>query len=246
MKLQAGRTLATIIGLGALLAGSAVAQESTASLYNRSSGPSLYIAHAAAGRNISATANPDFPIDIRMNNRCIVRHQVFGEILGPFTAPGGNYWFSVTPANVEHPCSGQPIFSGHPPAFTGTGTYLGVLDLDASNNLTGQIYPLDLSAIPAGGGRIELANGTLDDLVGTISAGGASASLTVSSFTLAEGAPPAGQFTANVTDQATSTHQYGPATLQFESRDLYIYVLAGSAANSSIQLIGPRIIRDVF
>ena len=67
----------------------------------------LYIGHAASGRNISSTTNPEYPVDISIGGHCIAQGSTFGEIRGPFTLPAGSYLIKV-----ERRECGQPLQCG--------------------------------------------------------------------------------------------------------------------------------------
>ena len=239
MKSLLSRTIIFVVALScALFEGSARAENPNTY---------LYIAHAVSGRNVSSTASPDFPVDIMVDNICMVKGQTFGEIRGPYSGVAGAYSFEISMANSGAPCTNPAIFTA-PVTFTAGNSYLGIITLAPSNNIIGQVYPIDLSPIGAGGARIMVANATLQGLTATLvaSPSGASASLNIPAASVAEGFPPTGLFTTSIYLEGTSTQETGPVPVQIESRNLYLYVLAGSATNKSVQLIGPKVIRDVF
>lgn len=242
MKLQLGRTVAFIVALSsasAIFAGTAQAQNPNTY---------LYIAHAASGRNMSSSTNPEFPVDISVDNICIAKGETFGEIRGPFSGVAGSFSFKITTANTGAPCTGTAIFTASV-SFTEGNTYLGIITLNGSNGVVGQVYPVDLSAVPAGQGRIMVANATLQNLSAKLAfspSGTAAGSLNVPASMVLGALPPAGMFTATVTPEGTSTVATGPVGVQIESRNVYLYVLGGSTSNNSVQVIGPKVIRDVF
>ncbi len=120
----------------------------------------LYLAHAVPGRNVPTavnplsgglpvpTPNPAFPVDFRVGNTCVAKGVSFRDIRGPFSWPAGIYDLSFTPANNLSPCSGNSLFSARVTFAPGIA-YIGVLTLDASSNITGQLYDADISSIPA-------------------------------------------------------------------------------------------------
>jgi len=210
--------------------------------------PYLYIAHAASGRNISSTTNPEFPVDISVDGYCLVKGESFGEIKGPLAGPAGDYGFVVSPANSALPCSNPAVYSVTVPLAAGS-TSLGIITLDASSHIIGQLYGLDLSTVPAGSGRVVVANATQQSLSATLTnsgSGGGSASVSIAANSDEESYAPAGEYTGSVYLDGSTTPVIGPLNVAIASRDLYLYVLAGSATNESLQLIGPKVIRDVF
>jgi hypothetical protein len=239
MKSPLGRSITFIVALGSFMfACSAVAQSNTY----------LYIAHAAPGRTLSSTTSPDLPVDISIDGKCIVQGETFGEIRGPFSGTGGTFDFKVSTANTAAPCSNPAIFTATG-TFAADTSYLGILTFDASNSIIGQIYPINLAPVAAGQGHLLIANATQQNLSAEIylSPSGATASgLVVPASTIAPGVAPAGLYTAKVFLQGPNTWETGPVNVQIESRNLYLYVLAGSATNNSVQVVGPKVIRDVY
>jgi hypothetical protein len=238
--LQLGRTMTFVVALScSLIAGSAQAQNPNTY---------LYIAHAASGRAISSTGNPEFPVDIQVDNICMVKGQSFGEIRGPYSGVAGTFTFQISEANSGAPCTNPAIFSAGVTFSTGN-SYLGIITLDSSNKIIGQVYPLSFSPIPNGQARIMVANATLQGLSATLAfspSGAAAGTLNIPASSVSEGAPPTGQFTTSIYLEGTKTLETGPAAVQVENRNLYLYVLGGSATNNSVQLIGPKVIRDIF
>lgn len=237
MRMTVSRMFAlAILSCGAMFLGSARAQDTNTY---------LYITDAASGRNISANANPAYPIDISANGVCIVKGESFGEIVGPFTGPAVSYAFDVSVASTQTPCSNPPVYSiSNVPLAAGT-TYFGVVTLDASNNVVGQIYAADFSSIPAGQSRVMIANSTGQNLTATLKGHG-DTSLDIAAGTMEEATAMSGRYSGYIYLQGTDTREAGPASIDAMSRDLYFYVLAGSASNDSVQIIGPKVIKDVF
>jgi hypothetical protein len=209
----------------------------------------LYIAHAAPGRSVSAVPapNPEYPVDFSVNGICLAQGISFGEIRGPLSGPAGTYTVQFTAANSATPCKGSPVLSASVTLATGT-TYFGVLTVNASKQVIGQIYSANLTPVPAGTGRFEIINATLDTLNTALynrNNGGLVGSLTVPASTITDGSASSGLFTANIAD-ASNNVLVGPVDVQVEPRNSYLYVLAGSTTNQSVQLIGPIVIREVF
>jgi len=209
----------------------------------------LYIAHAAPGRNVSATPapNPEYPVDFSVNGICLAQGISFGEIRGPLSGPAGTYTVQFTGANSATPCKGNPVLSASVTLAPGA-TYFGVLTVDASNHVIGQIYSANLTPVDAGTGRFEVINATVDTLNTPLynrNNGGLVGSLTVPASTIVDGFASSGIYTTHITD-ASNKVLVGPIDVQVEPRDSYLYVLAGSTTNQSVQLIGPLIIRGVF
>jgi hypothetical protein len=209
----------------------------------------LYIAHAAPGRNVSATPapNPEYPVDFSVNGICLAQGISFGEIRGPLSGPAGTYTVQFTAANSASPCQGNSVLIASV-TFVPGATYFGVLTVNASNHVIGQIYLANLTPVAAGTGRFEVINATVDTLNTLLynrNDGGLAGSLTVPASTIVDGFAFSGLYTTNITDAGNKV-LVGPVDVEVEPRNSYLYVLAGSTTNQSVQLIGPMVIRGLF
>ena len=211
----------------------------------------FYLVHAASGRNFSSTANPELPMDISVNDKCVVEGISFGDIRGPYAVSPGKFSFQVSMANSLKPCGNSPIFSGSSSMFA-ADTYVAVVSLGASNALTGQVYSLDLSSIAPGGARAFVVNATNQNLSATVTSmpttDGSGGQFPVPAGTLQMATPPLGVYYTSIylgLDQ-TDTLEAGPIQIETLARNAYIYVFAGSASNGTVQLIGPKSIYGVY
>lgn len=225
-----------LIALGsAIISGSAMAQDQNAY---------LYIAHAASGRVISSTTNPALPVDVSVNGICIAKGVPYGDIQGPFSGPAGTYTFLFKRANAAAACTGTAVFSASVALSPGK-SYFGVLSVGATNQVTGMIFPVDLSAISSGAGRYEIVNATQQTLGATVSKTGFNGSVFVQPGTLQAGLLQPGIYSTSVINTAYAVVS-GPMSAEIAQRNAYLYVIAGSAAKGSVQLIGPKVIAGVF
>jgi Domain of unknown function (DUF4397) len=239
IKMQCAVALLVVLG-SALIVNSANAQTA-----------SVYVAHAASGRSVSSTGSPEMPVDFMVssnpdlsNGTCIAKGVTFGQIAGPWSWPAGPYWIQWTAANTVTPCSGAPVYTSSILVAAGS-TYIGVLTLDASNNVVGQLYTPDLSSIPPGSGRIEVANASLDTLNASISGTNGTNTAVNAPGNILEATVPGGLYTSTILTQSNQV-LVGPVAVQIETRNWYFYVVAGSTATNSVQLIGPKLIRGVY
>ena len=208
----------------------------------------LYIAHAAPGRNISSTTNPEYPVDISIGGQCIAQGLSFGEIRGPFTLPAATYAAKLSIADATDPCGGSVVFSGSA-AITAGSSWMGMVALNSANQVVGKIFALDLKAVPTGRGILIVANTTTDNLTGTITVGDGTSSPLSANFaagTVTSVPVLKGLYNATVYPEGSSTAATGPTRFESVSRNVYLFVLAGSTANNSVQIIGPEVIRDVL
>jgi Domain of unknown function (DUF4397) len=214
----------------------------------------LYLANAVPGRSVATATpvlpvsptNPAFPVDFKVGSFCLAKGVSFGEIRGPISWPAGVYDISFTPANAASPCTGNSVFSASVTFAPGTA-YIGVLSLDSANAVRGQLYTADLSPISVlTYGRIEIVNASQDTLSATLtSPANGTVAAGVAPGNILEANAPGGLFTSTITDQSNKV-LVGPINVQIEQRDSYIYVLTGSTANNSVQLVGPAVIKGIF
>jgi hypothetical protein len=124
--------------------------------------------------------------------------------------------------------------------------YLGVLTFDSTNTLRLDVVNVDLSAVPAGQGRIVVLNSSAQELSGSVSLGTARTNISVAPGASVSTNAPAGIYTVTITAPGSPTVEAGPSLVPVSSRDLYIYVLAGSTTKHTVQLFGPKIVHGVF
>jgi len=208
----------------------------------------LYIGHAASGRNISSTTNPEYPVDLAIGGHCIAQGMSFGEIRGPFTLPAGSYSVKVSVADAANPCSAASVFSAGIGLAAGS-TSMGLISVNSAHQISARVFSVNLSAVPVGQGRVIVANTTSDNLIGSLTAGDGTPPPSGASFaagTVSVIAVPRGEYSAAIFPQGSSTAATGPLEVEVVSRNVYLVVLAGSTANGSVQFIGPHVIRNVF
>jgi hypothetical protein len=208
----------------------------------------LYIAHAAAGRNLSSTANPEYPVDISIGGHCVASGFSYGEIRGALTFPAGSYAAKVSVANSLNPCGGTAFYSATVTLAAGSVS-MGIVSVNNAHQPTAQIFTVDLSAVGAGTSRVVVANTTSSNLTGTFTLGDSTASPISGNFpagTVNAVGVPSNEYTAWVYPTGSSVLATGPIEFDLVSRNLYLVVLAGSTANNSVQIVGPQVIKNVL
>jgi hypothetical protein len=204
----------------------------------------LYIADAASGRALSPNANPALPLDVSVDGVCIAKGISYGDILGPYSGAAATYNFVFYTAQTGAPCSGAVAYSATV-ALAADTTYIGVLSVNASKVLAGQIYTADLSPIPTGYGRYQIINATPAPLNASITTIYGTSAITVEPGVLQGGLLNPNIFTSSIKDFFNNVLA-GPITVEVSQRNAYLYVIAGSADDQSVQYLGPKIIRGVF
>jgi hypothetical protein len=203
----------------------------------------LYIAHSVPGRNVSSTTNPEFPVDVTADGTCIVKGESFGEILGPFSLAAGSVKFDISRANTVSPCSNSPIYSASA-SLSPNANYFGVLSLNSSNAVTAQLFGPNFSGIVPGWSRVMIANVTGQNLTATLTSN-QSLYLNIPANSAVTQNVISGQYAGTVTLEGTTTMEAGPDSATLMSRNFYFWVLTGSATNNSVQIVGPKIVRDI-
>ena len=234
MKLNLGRTLMLLLGLSAAIFGSSAQAQVDPNSY-------FYLAHAASGRQYDG-GNPVFPLDISLNGVCISKGQSFGEIRGPFSAPAASFTFVFSAANSLDPCSNPALYSFTRSTSAGT-TYVAALTLNGSNALTSLVSTANLSTVGAKKSRLVVVNATQNSLTATLK-GSTTQTAPIAASSFSTFLPPAGMYAASISSGATT--ETGPVNVNLLQNNVYIFVVAGSTSNSSIQLFGPKPIWDAF
>ena len=236
MKVPFTRIFMLLIALGSgLLVNAALAQDTNSY---------LYIANAVSGRELSSTNNPAYPVDIALAGTCVAKGVSYGDIGGPYVVAAGRFMIAITKADAASPCGGASVFSTLGGTSPGV-TYLGVLALNASNTIVGLLYSINLTGLNSFEERFEVVNTTTSSLHATISANGGTGTLQLPASTIDTGTAVGGIFTAAIWD-SSNNQVAGPAIVPAQPQNVYIYVVAGSEANHSIQLLGPAVIHGVF
>jgi len=154
----------------------------------------------------------------------------------------------VSVADAANPCSAASVFSAAVGLAAGS-TSMGLISVNSAHQISGKIFSVDLSAVPVGQGRIIVANTTPENLNGSITAGDgipAPGGAGFAAGTVRVVSVARGEYSAAIYPQGSSAVATGPLEFEVVSRNVYLFVLAGSTANGSVQFIGPHVIRNVF
>jgi hypothetical protein len=118
----------------------------------------IYFVHGIPGRDVAANLDPNFPVDVLLNDDlCIERQITFGAIIGPLALPAGAYDVKVSPANLFVPCSNAPVVQSTVTLKADEDvTVLTALDVKGQPAILD--LPNNLSDISAGQARIVLTN----------------------------------------------------------------------------------------
>jgi hypothetical protein len=111
---------------------------------------SFVVVHGIPGRAVGAGVDPLLPVDVLVAGKyCLLSGLTYGTIAGPFDVPPGTYPVAISLANPLAPCSNAPVISS---SVTVTSGEFGaiVAAVSTSGAPTAEIYPVDVSTVPAG------------------------------------------------------------------------------------------------
>jgi Domain of unknown function (DUF4397) len=207
----------------------------------------LYVVHGITGRDVAATDNPNYPIDILLNNQvCAIKGLVFGATNPPLSLPAGKLDVKISLANTLSPCSNSPLIDDTV-SLSANGNVSAVAALNGSGVPSLFTFTDSLAAVTAGDGRLIVAHAA--DAPGfklTVTQLGVKDPIT-HTYTENPGKEttvnlPAGTYSLLATIGTTAV-PLGNVGLSDQTVSL-VYVV-GTASNNSLTLV-VRQIRDVF
>jgi hypothetical protein len=109
------------------------------------SGPaSVYVVHGIPGGDLGL--DPALPVDVLVNGAlCVLTEFTFGTIEGPLPLEPGMYDFEISLANMDEPCSNDPVISAPGVPFAAGESASVIAFLDADGNPTAAKFTNDVS-----------------------------------------------------------------------------------------------------
>src|SRR5215469_1207914 len=118
---------------------------------------SMYLVQGIPGRDYSTTTNPQFPVDVLINDEtCYVRRFTDGTIQGPLTFVPGTYDVKISVANSLAPCSNAPVVDSSVTLDSGQNVS-AVFALNSSGAPALVKFTNNFSTVSADSARIEFA-----------------------------------------------------------------------------------------
>jgi hypothetical protein len=105
---------------------------------------SAYIVHGIPGKDLGL--HPELPVDVSVNGECALPGFQFGEIVGPLELPAGSYDLAISLANVQSPCSEEPVISAKGVSLASGSSYSIVAHLNEQFKPTASVFENDLWA----------------------------------------------------------------------------------------------------
>lgn len=206
---------------------------------------SLYLVHGIPGRDVSATLNPQLPVDVFLNDSvCYLKAFTFGSSSGPLTLPAGSYDVKISMANSLAPCTNPPVVESE--VRLGAAAAATAVAALSSGTPTLFTFADNLKTVKAGDTRFTLANaadaGSLQvALTQEFVKNPVKRTIAIKSGDQISLDLPMGTYSVQAT--AGGAVFSGTVFGGNQSADLMYFV--GSATNGSLSLV-QRLIEDVF
>jgi hypothetical protein len=207
----------------------------------------LYVVHGVPGRDVAATLNPGWPVDISFNDDgCSIKGLVFASTSGPLSLPPGKIEIKISVADTLTPCSNPPLIDTTIGLLAGKNA-TAVIALNSSGAPSVVTFADNLDTVTAGDGRLIFAHAAdAPALQFTVTELGVK-DPTTHTYTVNPGKEimvnlPVGTY-AVTTTSGTTTISLG--NLSVDNQAVNLVYIVGSAGNDSVGLIN-RLIRDVL
>jgi Domain of unknown function (DUF4397) len=196
----------------------------------------LYLLQGIPGRDYSAATDPEFPVDVLLNDEvCYERGLTFGTIAGPLTLAPGSYDVKVSAANSLAPCSNSPIVDSTVTLTSGENVS-AVLALASGGTPTLDTFTNKFTPVAANSGRILFALAADSPAVQVILENTTTKKLytySVNPGSLLNVTLPSGTYALEV-NQATTT--IASTTFDLYSQAATMVFAVGQASNGTVNL----------
>jgi|SRR5579871_5689663 len=205
----------------------------------------LYIVQGIPGHDYSATTDPQFPVDVLIDNKvCSERGLSFGTIAGPLTLPAGTYDVKVSVANSLAPCTESP-FLDTSVTLQANQNVSAVIALGQTGSPTLLTFNNKFSSVTAGMGRVLFAQAADAPEVQVIFEN--TKTKITSTYMVKPGALlsvslPAGIYSVTVNEGA---NLISSATVVLSSQSATMLFAVGEASNNSV-ILETKTVRDVI
>jgi uncharacterized surface protein with fasciclin (FAS1) repeats len=200
----------------------------------------VYVVHGIQGGDLGLDAA--LPVDVAVDGGCLLQGFTYGQIAGPLSLAPGSYNIKIGLADVENPCSNDPVIEADVPFASGEVAVV-VAHLSADGSPTAAKFLLDMSPTEEGRSRITLhhtaAAPAVDiQLRGTVCnwqgerefeavPNGAQGALTV----------PPGDWDISLFPAGAYPAVFGPQRLTVDASLAYVVFVVGSLDNDSLTLL---------
>ncbi len=196
----------------------------------------LYLVHGTPGRDYSTAVDPEFPVDVLINDEvCNVHGLAYGTIFGPLTFVPGTYDIKISLANSVAPCSNSPLVDSSVTLNSGKNVS-AVLALSGGAP-TLETFTNTFSPVSVNNARILFALAADSPAVQLILQNTSTKKLytySVSPKALLNVTLPAGIYTAEVNEGTTTLVSSTVVVLHAQS--VILMYATGEAANNTVDL----------
>jgi hypothetical protein len=198
---------------------------------------SLYLIQGIAGRDYSATADPQFPVDILLNDElCNERSFGFATITGPLAFTPGTYDVKISVANTLAPCSNTPLIDTTISLGAGKDV-AAVMALDSTGTPELLTFDESFSSVTENNARILFAQAANSPAVQVILENTTTKKLytySVNPGALLDVNLPAGNYTVEVNEGTTTL--VSSTGLDLYSQSATMLFAIGQASNNTVDL----------
>jgi hypothetical protein len=197
----------------------------------------LYLVQGIPGRDISATTDPEFPVDVLLNDDvCYQRGLAFGIITGPLTLAPGSYDLKISVADSLLPCSNTPLATSTISLEAGKSVS-AVVALGKSGAPTVLTFTNNFAPVTASMGRVQFAHAADASAVQVILQN--RTTMKVYTYTVNPGAEldlnlPADSYNVEI-NQGTTILVQSTAVDLYSQSALLLYAV-GQASNQTVDL----------
>jgi uncharacterized protein DUF4397 len=179
---------------------------------------------------------PKTPVDVYVNNKVTLQNFQPGKVAGPLTLPAGDYAIAIRPAGAA--ASSAPVIAANVTLPAGANASL-VAHLDASAKPTLTTFVNDLSAAPAGQGRLVVRHTAAAPAVDVL-ANGSPAFTNLVNGKEASANLPAGTISASVVAAGTTSPALiGPADVPVVAgMSTIVYAIGAPASGGTASTLG--------
>jgi len=206
----------------------------------------LYLVHGIPGRDYSTATDPQFPVDVLLNDEvCYVHGLAFGTVFGPLTFAPGTYDVKVSVANSLAPCSNSPIVDSTVTLDSGKNVS-AVFALNGSGTPTLSTFTNKFSTVTANNARVLFVLAADSPAVQVILQNTGTKKLytySASPGALLDEPLPAGTYTVEVNEGTTTL--VPSTTVVLNSQSATLLFATGEASNNTVTL-ETKTVRDVI
>jgi hypothetical protein len=196
----------------------------------------LYLVQGVPGRDYSTATDPEFPVDVLINDEICYEHGLtFGTISGPLTLAPGSYDVKVSVANSLAPCSNSPIVDSTVTLNSGENAS-AVLTLNSSGPVL-DTFTNKFTTVASGSGRILFALAADSPAVQVILENTSTKKLytySVNPDSLLDVTLPSGTYSVEVNEGTTTI--VSSTTIELYSQSAEMLFAVGEASNDTVTL----------